>query len=461
MAENIPNRAVIDVDEQLLNDITDLIHSKSDVLLNNILADIYPADIALIINNLDDDEALGLFKILPEVIAADVLLELNDHQRDNILEALTAGQISSLVGEMYSDDATDIIGDLEEERAEDVLDLMTTEDSSDVKELLTYEEHTAGGIMQKEFIDVKVTDTIEEAIKEIQTEATNEEHLYHVWVTDNERRLLGIVSLKDIILSLSTPAKHISEIMNKEVISVDADTDQEEVAKIFQKYDLVSLPVVNKDKKLVGRISIDDIMDIMETEFSEDVAKIVGSDAEELESKSPVQIAMLRLPWVLITLGIELLAGFVIKFYDDTLNKIILLASFMPIISAISGNTGLQAAAITVRALATGHASVSRWWEPVKRSFQTSLIIGSVCGIVIGIIGAIWYGKPLFGFLVGFSMFMSINISGIVGTSIPMVSKHLGFDPAITAGPFETAFQDVVGISLFLSFATFLVKWLL
>lgn len=461
MAENIPNRAVIDVDEQLLNDITDLIHSKSDVLLNNILADIYPADIALIINNLDDDEALGLFKILPEVTAADVLLELNDHQRDNILEALTAGQISSLVGEMYSDDATDIIGDLEEERAEDVLDLMTTEDSSDVKELLTYEEHTAGGIMQKEFIDVKVTDTIEEAIKEIQTEATNEEHLYHVWVTDNERRLLGIVSLKDIIISLSTPAKHISEIMNKEVISVDADTDQEEVAKIFQKYDLVSLPVVNKDKKLVGRISIDDIMDIMETEFSEDVAKIVGSDAEELESKSPVQIAMLRLPWVLITLGIELLAGFVIKFYDDTLNKIILLASFMPIISAISGNTGLQAAAITVRALATGHASVSRWWEPVKRSFQTSLIIGSVCGIVIGIIGAIWYGKPLFGFLVGFSMFMSINISGIVGTSIPMVSKHLGFDPAITAGPFETAFQDVVGISLFLSFATFLVKWLL
>jgi len=461
LAKNIPNRAVIDFDEQLLNDIADLIHSKSDVLLNNILADIYPADIALIINNLDDEEALALFKILPEVIAADVLLELNDHQRDNILEALTAGQISSLVGEMYSDDATDIIGDLEEDRAEDVLDLMKTQESTDVKELLSYPEKTAGGIMQKEFIDTRQTDTIAEAIKEIQKEATNEEHLYHVWVTDNERRLIGIVSLKDIILSLSTPAKHISEIMNKEVISVDADTDQEEVAKIFQKYDLVSLPVLNKNKQLVGRISIDDIMDIMETEFSEDVAKIVGSDAEELESKSPMQIAMLRLPWVLITLAIELLAGFVIKFYDDTLNKIILLASFMPIISAISGNTGLQAAAITVRALATGHASVSRWWEPVKRSFQTSLIIGSVCGIVIGIIGAIWYGKPLFGFLVGSSMFMSINISGIVGTSIPMVSKHFGFDPAITAGPFETAFQDVVGISLFLSFATFLVKWLL
>jgi magnesium transporter len=133
----------------------------------------------------------------------------------------------------------------------------------------------------------------------------------------------------------------------------------------------------------------------------------------------------------------------------------------MPISSAISGNTGLQAAAITVRALATGHASLSRWWEPVKRSFQTSLIIGAVCGIVIGLVGWYWYGKMLFGILVGFSMFLSINISGLVGTSIPMVSKRLGFDPAITAGPFETAFQDVVGISLFLTFATMLVKYLL
>ncbi len=460
MAET-KKRAVIEVDEQLLNDITELIHSKSDVLLNNILADIYPADIASIINNLDDEEGKGLFKILPVETSSEVLLELNDHQRDNILDSLTPEQISRLIGRMFSDDATDIIGSLKEDTAKAVLELMKPDESSDVRELLTYHEHTAGGIMQKEFIDTKQTDTVEQAIKEIQHECTNEEHLYHIWVTDEDRRLIGLVSLKDLILSLQTPGKTIAEIMNKEVISVDADTDQEEVAKIFQKYNLVSLPVVDKNNKLVGRISIDDIVDILESEASEDIAKIVGSDAEELESKSPFQIAWLRLPWVLITLGIELFAGFVIKYYDDTLTKIILLASFMPIISAISGNTGLQAAAITVRALATGHVSLSRWWEPIKRSFQTSLLIGASCGIVIGIIGGIWDGKALFGFLVGFSMFMSINISGIVGTTIPMVSKSFGFDPAITAGPFETAFQDVVGISLFLSFATYLSKWLL
>jgi magnesium transporter len=253
----------------------------------------------------------------------------------------------------------------------------------------------------------------------------------------------------------------IADIMNPEVISVDVNTDQEEVAKIMRKYDLVSLPVVDSDKHIVGKISFDDIADIMEEEFSEDVAKIVGSDAVELESKSPFQIAWLRLPWVLITLGIQFFAGVVISYYDQTLEKVILLASFMPIISAISGNTGLQASAMTVRALAIGSINPSRWIEPVKRALQISLIIGLTCGLIIGIIGAMWYGKVLFGLVVGVSMCISINISAFVGTTTPLVSKKLGFDPAITVGPFETAFQDVVGITVFLTLSTLALKWLL
>ncbi|MGH2575739.1 MAG: magnesium transporter, partial [Ignavibacteria bacterium] len=378
-----------------------------------------------------------------------------------ILNSLLPGDISTLVGQMDSDDATDIVSELTENVARDVLSLMKTEDSNQVQELLKYDEHTAGGIMAKEFVDVKATDTIEKAIREIKIEAVDIEHLYHVWVTDDERRLIGIVSLINIILSIDTPSVIIADIMNTEAISVDVDTDQEEVAKIFQKYDLVTLPVVDKNKKLVGRISIDDIVDVIEQEFSEDVAKIVGSGADELQSKSPFQIAMLRLPWVLITLGIQFIAGLVINYYDETLTKVILLASFMPIISAISGNTGLQASAMTVRGLAVGNVSPNRWAEPVKRSLQTSLIIGSVCGLVIGIIGATWAGKIIFGLIVGISMCISINISAFVGTSTPLVSKRLGFDPAITVGPFETAFQDVVGITVFLTLATISLKWLL
>ncbi len=461
MPEKKTNRAVIDVDEQLLSDISDLIRNKSDTLLKNILADIYPSDIALIINSLEDSRGPELFRILPPETEAEVILELDDYHKDMILDSLPPGDISTLVGRMDSNDATDIISELRDDVAQSVLRLMKAEDSSEVEELLKYRQDTAGGIMSKEFVDVKATDTIEQAIEEIKKEAVDVEHLYHVWVTDDERRLTGLVSLINIVLSIDTPSVIVADIMNSEVISVDVDTDQEEVAKIFQKYDLVSLPVVDKNKKLVGRIMIDDVMDVIQQEFSEDVAKIVGSDADELQSKSPVQIAWLRLPWVLITLGIQFIAGLVIHFYDETLSKVILLTSFMPIISAISGNTGLQASAITVRALATGNVSLTRWWEPVRRALQISLIIGSVCGLIIGIIGGYWYGKIIFGMVVGLSMFISINISAFVGTSTPLLSKRLGFDPAITVGPFETAFQDVVGITVFLTLSTLALKLLL
>lgn len=462
MPDKKQHRAVIEVDEQLLNDIADLIENRSDTLLKNIIADVYPADIAEILNNLEDDQSLYLFKLLEEDTASETLLELNDSKRDLILEALSAGEITNLLGEMESDDATDIVSELEEDIARDVLTRMDKGDSREVQELLEYSKDSAGGIMQKEYIVVNQKLTINDAVKQIRTQAAEMEHVYDAWVINEENhRLLGKIPFMTLLVAMETPGAIIADIMDTEVISVDIETDRKEVARTFQKYNLVSLPVVNKLKQLVGRISIDDVMDILEEEFSEDVAKIVGSDAEELESKSPVQIALMRLPWVLITLAIEMLSGLVISMYNATLSKVILLASFMPIISAISGNTGLQAAAITVRALATGHASLSRWKEPMKRSLQTSVIIGAACGLLVAIVGGFWYGRTLFGIVVGTSMFISINISGFVGTSVPMLSKRMGFDPAITAGPFETAFQDVVGILIFLTIATLSLNWLL
>ena len=461
MPDKKQHRAVIEVDEQLLSDISDLVQSKSDTLLKNILADIYPADIALILNNLDDDESLELLKLLDYNTAAEVLLELVDHKRIFILEHLSVGEISHIVSEMDSDDATDIIGDMDRDKAVDVLDKMETEDSTEVKELLNYHENSAGGIMQKEFVTVKAADSVNRAVEIIREEAPDNEHLYHVWVTDEMGRLAGIVSLKKIIVALDTPAMVMADIMSEEVISVDVDTDQEEVAAVMRKYDLVSVPVIDENERVVGKISFDDIAEIMEEEFSEDVARFVGSDAEELASKSPMQVAWLRLPWVLITLGIQFFAGVVINYYDETLAKVLLLTSFMPIITAISGNTGLQASAMTVRALATGGISLNRWAEPIRRSLMISLVIGSICGVIIGAIGAIWYGKLMFGLVVGVSMCISINISALVGTTTPLLSKKIGFDPAITVGPFETAFQDVVGITVFLALATFSLKWLL
>jgi magnesium transporter len=451
-------RHLIEVDDELMDDLEDLVRSRSDFLILNILKDLYPADIAHIINRVDTSEAEYIFKLIPMETASEVILELDETHREHLLQTMSQPKLTELVGEMESDDAADIVAELSEEKAEEVLETMNVEDSSEVQELLRYDENTAGGIMAKEVAVVNARDTVKQAIRVVRKMAKEHKNIHAVYVVDENGVLLGAVPLQDLLVN--TPNRRMYKLMNAEVISVTTDVDQEQVAQIFKKYDIVSLPVTDKAGKLLGRITVDDVVDVMEEEHEEDVARMVGSDADELERHSPAKIALLRLPWVLTTLSIEFLAGVVIHFFDATLSKIILLASFMPIISAISGNTGLQSAAIIVRGLATGHVDLNRWWNPIVRQFQTTLIIGSACGVVIGAIGALWHGGALFGVVVGFSMFISVNISGFVGTSVPMISKRLGFDPAITAGPFETAFQDVVGITIFLTIATSLLHWL-
>ncbi len=452
------SRELIEIDNELLDDIGDIIHTRSDFLLLNILQDLNPADIAHIMNRLEDSEAEYLFGLLSVPVASEVILELDEHHRENLLKTIPQERITELVDAMDSDDAADVLGSLPRDRATGVLETMDIEDSSHVEELLRYDTSTAGGIMAKEVAVVRPEDTVKKAIQVVRRMAKEHKNIYNVYVTDGSGTLVGAVPIQDLLLY--APNKRIRKIMKDDVVSVTTDIDQEEVAQIFKKYDIISLPVTDKAGKLLGRITVDDIVDVLEEEHVEDVARLVGSDADELARRSPAQIAVLRLPWVILTLALEMVAAYVVYRFDETLSRVILLAAFMPIISALSGNTGLQSAAMVVRGLATGHVDMKRWWNPVTRQLQTTMIIGSVCAIMLGFVGGFWHGTPVFGFVVGMSMFLSINISGFVGTVTPMISKSLGFDPAITAGPFETAFQDVVGITIFLSIATLLIRWL-
>jgi len=449
---------MLEVDDELMRDIEELTRSRSDYLLLNIIQDLYPADVAHLMDRMDHEESQYLFSLLANDIAREALLELDETHREYLLRTLPPDHINELVEGMESDDAADIVGSLPGDRAEAILKTLGVEKSSRVEELLRYGASTAGGLMAKEMAVVHGKDTVKRAIQVVRRLARKQKNVYTVYVTDDHDLLVGSVALQDLLLY--APNKRVHTLMTHDVLSVTTDVDQEEVAGIFRKYDIVSLPVTDAAGRLLGRITVDDIVDVLEEEHQEDVAKMVGSDAEELERRSPARIALMRLPWVLITLLIELGAGIVIHQFDATLAKVILLASFMPIISAISGNTGLQSAAIVVRGIATGHIDLNRWWIPVTRQLQTSVIIGGVCGSFIAVVGAVWHGHVTFGLVVGISMFISVNISGFVGTVTPMLSKRLGFDPAITAGPFETAFQDVVGISIFLSLATLLLHWL-
>lgn len=448
----------IEVDDELMVDIRELARDKASAILLNIITDLHEADIAEIINHLEPEEQNFVFNLLETSNASAVLLELDAAVRQQLLETLPSEKISAYVDHLASDDAADLVAELPHLIAEKVLRAMSAAESTDVKELMQYAQDTAGGIMGTEFVAVNMRDTIKQAIRKVRASAKDNTVIYNVYVVDDQGVLVGVLPLQSLVLH--SPNRRVYKIMEGDAKSIDTDVDQEQVASMFRKYDLVSLPVVDKIGRLVGRITIDDVVDVIEEEHNEDVARMIGSDAEELERRSPYQIAMLRLPWVLITLVIQFLAGLVVAFYNTTLRDVILLASFMPIISAISGNTGLQSAALVIRALATGHASLDQWWRAIFRQVQTTLIIGFACGLVLGTIGTLWHGKWQFGFIVGLSIFISINISGIIGTSAPMISKRLGFDPALTAGPFETAFQDVVGITIFLSLATLLLSWI-
>jgi magnesium transporter len=421
-----------------------------------LLADAHPADVAAVLHQLPLASQVAILRILQQERAGEVLTELDDEALLGLVRALDEAEVSRILDEMPPEDAAVVVDELPDEQAEKILDLMEEAQSEEVQEILEYPEGSAGRLMSSDFVAVNERVTVADAIDHVR-KSVSDERAFELYVVDDHGHLVGVLPLRRLLTA--NPASPVLAVRDENVVSVTPEMDQEEVARLVAKYDLVTVPVVDRRHHLVGTITVDDVLDIVGEEASEDIFRLAGSDAAELERRSPRQIALMRLPWVLATLLIELMAGVVIHYFDTTLSRVILLASFMPVIQAISGNTGLQSVTMVVRGLATGQVQLRRWWEPLRRQIQTSLIIGSVCGALVGVIGAVWH-SPLFGLVVAVSMFVSVNLSGVAGTTIPMFSKRLGFDPALTAGPFETAFQDVLGVTIFLSLATALLRWL-
>ena len=450
---------------QVVHEIRRFLASRQPESLRNFLAQFHPADIALAMRFLHDSEKEQVFKLLDDEFAAEVLDEADEATERHLVKTTSPERLSDILETLPPDESADIIATLEPEERENILKLMEPEEAEEVKELLQYPPDTAGGIMSPDFIAVKETMTVSQVI-EMLRERADVESIFYVYVVDDEGTLKGVLNLRRLIVS--PPDTQISEIMNHGVIFVFPEQDQEEVAHMFARYDLLALPVVDHSYKLIGVITVDDVMDVLQEELTEDYFMAVGSDAAELEKKRPTEIARLRLPWLTITVCIELIAGFVIHRFDKTLGQLILLASFMPVIQAISGNTGLQSATIVVRGLATGHVTLRDWIRPVVRQLQTTTILGIILGSALFSIAGFWRGlqagttlfDPVFGFVVGFSMFITINLSGFVGTVVPMISKRLGFDLALTAGPFETAIQDVVSVTILLGLATLLLRFM-
>jgi magnesium transporter len=442
--------------ERLVEATDNVVGGHADTRDREVMAEAHPADLAQVLRQRPVADQVEIFRALHPEMAGAVLSELDDATLLGLVRALDEGEVSRILDRMPPEEAADVVEELPAEHAEKLLDLMQEEKSEDVQELLEYPEDSAGRLMSPDSVAVSESMTVAQAIDHIR-KSVREDRPFELYVTDDHHHLVGVVPLRRLLVA--DPQTPLVAIRDEDVISVTPETDKEDVARLVAKYDLVAIPVVDRQHRLLGSISVDDVVDIVGEEASEDIFRIAGSDAAELEKRSPRQVALMRLPWVLATLFIELLAGVVIHVFDATLGRVILLASFMPVIQAISGNTGLQSVTMVVRGLATGQVQLDRWWEALRRQIQTSSIIGAVCAVVVAGIGYLWH-SPAFGFVVGVSMFVSVNLSGLAGTAIPMVSKRLGFDPALTAGPFETAFQDVLGVTIFLSLATALLRWL-
>ncbi len=440
------------IDGRLIEDVKVLIGQKNIEALANLIAQMRAADLAELIMYLDSDERLFIIQMMEPEGAGEVLIELEQPVQIRILKDLDNQALSHIVEELDSDDAADLVGDLPAERAREVIEAVDDDVSRELEKLLPYPEDSAGGIMALEFLSVKADVTVQDAIDSIREKGKDIENLYFIWVTDDYDRLVGFISLKDLVLR--KPETQISKIMNPEVISVNVRTDQEEVARMVMRYDLVNIPVVDDYNRLVGRITHDDIMDVIEEEADEDISLMAGVFDQEITEESAVRISRARLPWLVAALFGGIFAAAVIHRFAATLEQMIALSFFFPVVMAMGGNTGTQAATLVVRGLATGEITFVKIGKRLWMELRVALVNGLICGGILGLVVGFWLGDFRLGGMIAAALVLIILISGIIGSAVPLVLHRLNVDPALAAGPFVTTSNDIISLLIYLAIVT-------
>lgn len=453
--EKIKVKDVIQVDHELLDMISDLIKDKSSSTILTLFADIHPADIAEIINHSNTSNAKYLFELLDTETASEVITEINENLREKILNETNTEKISDILDELETDDATDIISDLSEDIASTLLEKMDEEDSEDVKELLKYDEETAGGIMSSDFAAVKDFETIRAAIREVRNNAENFDQIYHIYVLSENDVLVGIVSLKSLLTnSLRTK---ITSVMEEDLIYVTPDIDQEEVANLMKKYDLVAIPVVDENKEMLGRITIDDIVDVIQDEADEDIHKLVGLSEEQESTDSIFRISRIRLPWLLIALIIELFGVLVLSKYQYVLEQITIAAFFFPVVMAMGGSSGNQAAIVMVKGLSIGKIWFKESLRKLFKELLVALLNGLVMSSILFVCTYFFFDDIYFLTVLSFSLLAIIIFATMLGASIPIILKKINIDPAVATGPFVSTLNDIIGLLIYMTFITLFI----
>tara|TARA_B100000809_G_scaffold31147_1_gene27061 strand:- start:9658 stop:11025 length:1368 start_codon:yes stop_codon:yes gene_type:complete len=432
-----------------------LLRRKAGENLTKIIRKTHPADIALLMRGLNTENQKIIFRLSPTfAYRAQVLEELDESLIENVLSEKSVANISKTFQYLGANDQATIISMLPEKQQAAILERLEGEDLEDVEEIMSYADDSAGSVMTKETFMLNQNTTIKNAIAQLQSFPENEK-VFYVYVVDDKERLVGVLSLRNLVTSKNTKKLH--EVMIKDIHAVTSDTDQEEVAKIVAQYNYLALPVVNKQNKFLGIVTIDDVVDIIRQEASEDFLQMagVGKDREIL-LKSPLENAQARAPWIFASLIGGICAAAIIGYFDALLKEIIVLAAFIPVIIGMGGNIGTQSSTIVVRGLATGRVDIGNTVNLVLKEIVVGAILGVLYGTLIGFASAFITGNEVenFGLVIGLSIVCSMIIATAVGTSVPLLLKKLDFDPAISTGPFVTTAIDILGVALYFIIAT-------
>ena len=419
------------------------------------LAALHPADLADLMELLSQEERTELFALLDRDHAGEVLLEVDEATRGEMLNELDAPELAEVVETMLPDDAADIVGDLSDERSEELLEVLPEEASEQIEEILEYDEDSAGGIMTPVLFRAQEDMTVGRAIGLIQSYEIDDEAAFYLYVVGQEDRLVGVVPLRKLVTS--RPSTLLSTILDTEVESVPVDADQEDIADAFRKYDHLAMPVVDQQGRLLGQVTVDEVVDVIMEEATEDVYKMAGTDDAELATHSVFRVARIRIAWLFVCLAGTMFAGAVIRMFEATLAEMLGLMAFVPAIMAMGGNSGVQTSTVMVRGLATGAVEPKRVLRALFHEVRVALVMGAVCGGTAGLIANVWLGEPTVGFVVGVSMFLGILIAASFGALLPVLINKSGGDPAVACGPLITTVNDVVSLLIYLGTATLLL----
>jgi len=438
-----------ELNKEYIENIQQLIAENKNDALQNLLDDVHYADVSELIVELDLEESIYLIKLLDSDLTSDVIAELDEDDREKILKELSSKEIAEELDELDTDDAADIIGELPEEQKEEVISqLEDVEHAKEIVELLRYDEDTAGGLMAKELVKVNENWNVLTCVKEMRAQAEEVTRVHSIYVVDDNDKLKGRLSLKDL-LTTSTRSP-IKDVFIKKVDFVNVNEDVEDVAKIMQKYDLEAIPVIDELGRLVGRITIDDIVDVIKEEAEKDYQLAAGL-VDDVEADDTIwELTKARLPWLILGLFGGLGSVFIMEGYEEFMAnpEYKRLFFFTPLIAAMAGNVGVQSSAIVVQGLANDIIKGSLFSRLLKE-VSLSLISGVVLGILIMIFGAITKMDPIFSFTVAISMLCVIIVASLIGTFVPIILDKRGIDPAIATGPFITTSNDIFGIFLF------------